>query len=147
MSGLILWSLCKEPRYLMAHSSKYQSCFIFWKSRDRLRCIRFTLNSIVIGRDLSSNNSMDVLYNLSVRRIFHFAVKTWDTDSVVGRTVAQMRYSVTRQEVLGSIFGRVLGNFQVTQYFCPQAVVLGSTQPLTERSTKEFRRGLNATGA
>ena len=58
-----------------------------------------------------------------------------------------MRYSVTRQKVPGLIFGRVLGNFKVTHYFCPQAVILGSTQPLTERSTKEFRRGLNAAGA
>jgi hypothetical protein len=58
-----------------------------------------------------------------------------------------MRYRVTRKEVPCSILGRVLANFQVTCYFCPQAVVLGSTQPLTERSTKEFRRGLHATGA
>jgi hypothetical protein len=58
-----------------------------------------------------------------------------------------MRYSVTRQAVPGSIFGRVLGHFQVTHYFCPQAVFLGSTQSLTERSTKEFCRGLNTAGA
>jgi len=58
-----------------------------------------------------------------------------------------MRYNVTRQKFSGSIFGRVLGNLQVTHYLCPQAVVLGSTQPLKEMSTKEFRRGLNAAGA
>ena len=57
-----------------------------------------------------------------------------------------MRYSVTRQDITGSILGRVLGNFQVTYYLCPQAVVLGSTQPVTDRITKEFRRGLNAAG-
>ena len=35
----------------------------------------------------------------------------------------------------------VLGIFQVACSFCPHSVALGSTQPLTEMSTKEFPWG------
>ena len=47
----------------------------------------------------------------------------------------------TRREVAGSNSGGVLAYFQVA-YFCrPHSVSLGSTQPLTEMSTKEFSWG------
>ena len=41
----------------------------------------------------------------------------------------------------GSIHDRVLVNFLVTYSFCPYAVALGSTQHLTEMSTKEYSWG------
>jgi hypothetical protein len=41
-------------------------------------------------------------------------------------------------ECPGSIPERVLGNFQVTYYFCAHSLTLGSTQSLTEISTKKF---------
>jgi hypothetical protein len=41
-------------------------------------------------------------------------------------------------EVPGSIPDRVLGNFQVTYYFCAHLIALGPTQPPTEIETKKF---------
>jgi len=41
-------------------------------------------------------------------------------------------------EVPGSIPNRVLGNFRVTYSFSAHLLALGSTQPLTEISTKKF---------
>jgi hypothetical protein len=38
----------------------------------------------------------------------------------------------------GSITSRVLENFQLSYSFCPHSVALGSTQPLTDISTKGF---------
>jgi hypothetical protein len=51
--------------------------------------------------------------------------------------------SARRQKVPGcSVLGRVLGNFQVTDSLCTvYSVTLGSTQPPTERSAKEFPWG------
>ena len=46
-----------------------------------------------------------------------------------------------RREVPGSISGRVLENIQMSYSFRPHSVALGSTQPLTEISTKEFTWG------
>jgi hypothetical protein len=45
------------------------------------------------------------------------------------------------REVPGLISGRILGSFQVTSYFCPHSVALGSTQILTEMSTRELPWG------
>jgi hypothetical protein len=44
----------------------------------------------------------------------------------------------TRWEFPGSIPGMILGNFQVMYSFYSHSLVLRSTQPLTEISTKEF---------
>jgi len=43
-----------------------------------------------------------------------------------------------KTEIPGSIFDRVVGNFQLTYSFYPLSVALVTTQPLTEMSTKEF---------
>jgi hypothetical protein len=52
-----------------------------------------------------------------------------------------LRHCSTILEVPGSIPCRVLGNFQVTSYFCPQSLALGLTQPLTEMTTRKFSWG------
>ena len=52
-----------------------------------------------------------------------------------------LRHCVSRWEVPGSIPGRVLEHFQLTYSFCPQSVILGSTQPLTDTNTDEFPWG------
>jgi len=41
-----------------------------------------------------------------------------------------------------ALHGGVLGNFKVTYSFCPHSVALGSTHPLTEKTTKEFPWGV-----
>jgi hypothetical protein len=56
-------------------------------------------------------------------------------------------HCATRQEVPGSIPGRVLEHIQLTYSFCLQSVTLGSTQPLTEINTEVFPWGQMATGA
>jgi hypothetical protein len=48
---------------------------------------------------------------------------------------------VAAREIPSSISGRVLGNFQVPYSFYTHSVALGSTQPLTKMSTKEFTWG------
>ena len=53
---------------------------------------------------------------------------------------------MTRREVLSLIPGRTLGNFQVTCSACPHSVALASTQPVTERSTKELPWGYSVAG-
>jgi hypothetical protein len=42
----------------------------------------------------------------------------------------------TRNEVPGSITGRILGNFQVIYSFCPHSVALGSNQPLNRNENQ-----------
>jgi hypothetical protein len=50
-------------------------------------------------------------------------------------------HCATRQGVPGLIFGRVLENLQVTNFFSPHLIVLPSTQHLTEMSTKKLPGG------
>ena len=52
----------------------------------------------------------------------------------------------TRQEVQGSMPGESLGNFQVSQPFCPHSAALGHTRPQTQTSTKKTSLGVKCGG-
>jgi hypothetical protein len=77
-------------------------------------------------------------------KLFYCDAVFFCTDASSSRALCEicwLRHCATRQEVPGSIHGRVLGKFQVTCSFCQHSVALGSTQPVTEMSTKEFPWG------
>jgi hypothetical protein len=57
------------------------------------------------------------------------------------RTSEHLRHYATRREVPRSIPCTVLENFQVTYSFRPHSAAVGSTQPPTKMSTKEFPWG------
>jgi hypothetical protein len=57
---------------------------------------------------------------------------------MVKKIVSYKLSLVFQVEVPGSIPDKVLGKFRVTYSFCAHSLALGSTQPLTEMSTKEF---------
>ena len=48
------------------------------------------------------------------------------------------RHCATRRDDLGSIPGRVLGNYKVTYSFCPHSVLLVYTQPVTNEYEGDF---------
>ena len=52
-----------------------------------------------------------------------------------------MFVTAPQHQVAGSIYDGVLASLEVTQSYRPHSVVLGSTQPLTEWSTKGFLVG------
>ena len=67
------------------------------------------------------------------------AYVNWSVIRDEWRAMTQMVETLRKTtDVPGSIPGRNVGNFQLTHSFYPLSVALGSTQPVTEMSTKEF---------
>jgi hypothetical protein len=61
--------------------------------------------------------------------------------TVSGDKRGWLRHCAPQWEVMGSIPSRALGNLYITYSIHSHSVGLGSTQPLTEMTTKEFPWG------